>query len=245
MTPQDKLFLKEIQKNLKVRFNNLDLLLTSLSHKSFVNERQKDSIENNEKLEFLGDSVLGLIITEYLYNKYPDLNEGDMARIKSVVVSEDSLSAAGRRIGLNNYLRIGKGEELTGGRDKKALIADAFEAFLGAIYLDSKYSKVEGFVIELMADEIDLVVNERQGMDYKTLLQEFVQKKYKDCPKYRLISESGPEHDKTFNMEVIINDNVVAYGSGKTKKEAEKEAAQFAYNKLNSVKRLSNNKTSG
>ena len=143
----------------------------------------------NEKLEFLGDSVLGLIITDYLYTQFPLLTEGDLARIKSYIVSEEILSAIGKKLNINKYLRIGKGEELTGGREKKGLIADAFEAILGALYLDGKYTKVEEFVIRLFKDEIGLVINEEKGLDYKTLLQEYVQKKFKDCPKYRLIEE--------------------------------------------------------
>lgn len=225
-----KVHLRELSKNLKIKFSDMKLLETALTHRSFSNERTDG--ENNEKLEFLGDSVLGLIITDYLYKEFPALNEGDLARIKSFIVSEEILSSIGKKLGINKYMRIGKGEELTGGRDKKGLIADAFEALLGAMYLDGKYARVEAFVVKLFKEDIDSVINQEKGLDYKTLLQEFVQKKFKDCPKYNLIKESGPEHDKTFSMEVVVNDKVYGTGSGKSKKEAEKTAAMLAYNKL-------------
>lgn len=223
--------LKKFLKEQKIKFNDLDLLDLALSHRSFANEKNV-GMGNNEKLEFLGDSVLGLIITEFLYKNYSSLHEGDFARVKSFVVSEEMLSTQGKNIGLNKLIKIGHGEEMTGGREKKAIIADAFEAFLGAMYLDSKYSRVEEFVVRLFEEEIKLVVNERQGQDYKTLLQEYVQKKYRDCPQYRQISESGPEHNKTFLMEVLVDNQVIAQASGKSKKEAEKNAAKIAYRRI-------------
>jgi ribonuclease-3 len=223
--------LKNFLKLQKIKFNDLELLDLALSHRSFANEKNTGT-GNNEKLEFLGDSVLGLIITEFLYKNYSDLHEGDFARVKSFIVSEEMLCLQGKNIGLNKLIKIGHGEEMTGGREKKAIIADAFEAFLGAVYLDSKYSRVEDFIIRLFAEEIKLVINERHGQDYKTLLQEFVQKKYRDCPQYRQISESGPEHNKTFLMEVLINKEVIAQAYGKSKKEAEKNAAKIAYEKI-------------
>lgn len=223
--------LKDFLKVQKLKFNDLELLDLALSHRSFANEKTSGA-ENNEKLEFLGDSVLGLIITEFLYRNYSTLNEGDFARVKSFVVSEEMLSAQGRNIGLNKLIKIGHGEEMTGGREKKAIIADAFEAFLGAMYIDSKYSRVEEFVVRLFSEEIKLVINERHGQDYKTMLQEFVQKKYRDCPQYRQISESGPEHNKTFRMEVLIDNKIIAQAEGKSKKEAEKNAAKIAYYKV-------------
>lgn len=231
MEPKRKNELKDFLKVQKLKFNDLELLDLALSHRSFANEKTF-GVGNNEKLEFLGDSVLGLIITEFLYRNYSALNEGDFARVKSFVVSEEMLSALGRNIGLNKLIKIGHGEEMTGGREKKAIIADAFEAFLGAMYIDSKYSKVEEFVVRLFSEEIKLVINERHGQDYKTMLQEFVQKKYRDCPHYRQISESGPEHNKTFLMEVLINDKIIAQAEGKSKKEAEKNAAKIAYYKV-------------
>lgn len=222
--------LKEFLKKVKIKVQNYELLSFALTHKSYVNENYKNN-NNNEKLEFLGDSVLGLVITDYLFKTYIDLVEGDLARIKSSVVSEKSLHKIALSINLNKYLLIGKGEELTGGREKKAILADSFEAFLGAVYLDMKYPKVEKLILQLFKREIDLVVNNEQGLDYKTLLQEFAQKKFKQCPEYSLLRETGPEHNKIFYMSVSINNKIIAKGSGRSKKDAEKSAAKIAYDK--------------
>jgi ribonuclease-3 len=222
-------FLKE----LKVRFHNFELLDQALSHRSWINEVKKGG-ENNEKLEFLGDSVLGLVVTEFLYKTYPDYTEGDLARIKSFVVSERSLSKIAKTIRMQSFIRIGKGEEISGGRRKKTILADTFEAFLGALYLDSNYKRVQSLIISLFATEIELVTLNQHDRGYKTLLQEFVQKKHKTCPSYRLKGNSGPEHDKTFFIEVFVNNRMAGYGEGKSKKEAEQKAAQNAYQKFNS-----------
>lgn len=232
LTSERKKELKLFLKNINVSFKDLKLLNLSLSHKSYINEI--NGKENNEKLEFLGDSVIGLVITEYLYKSYPSLTEGELARIKSFIVSEDLLSKLAKEIHLNRYILIGKGEELSGGRHKKAILADTYEAFLGAYYLDSNLSKVRKFILKHFIKEIDLVIAGKHEKDYKTLLQEFCQKKYKVCPVYRLYNEEGPEHDKTFFVNVFINDNIIGKGFGKSKKEAEKEAAKNAFLKLNS-----------
>ncbi len=224
-----KCFLKEI----KVKFSDLDLLNLALTHKSYVND-SKSVDRNNERLEFLGDSVLGLIVTEYLYNEFENFNEGELARIKSFVVSEDALSKIAKKINLNRYILIGKGEEFSGGRMKKAILADCFEAFLGGLFLDSNTEKVKGFVLKFLSEEIYLVVNDKHEKDYKTLLQEFVQKNYKICPVYTLKNEDGPEHDKIFYMQVFVNDKLIGGGEGKSKKEAEKQAAKNGYLKITS-----------
>ncbi len=227
--------LKELLKKTRINFHNFDLLNISLSHKSFLNETQIND-KNNEKLEFLGDSVLGLVISEYLYKTYRDLNEGDLARIKSHVVSEDALSKIAREIELSRYILIGKGEEQTGGRYKKTILADTFEALIGSYYLDSNnIVKVRQFIMNFFIKEIELVLQNKHEKDYKTLLQEYVQKNYKVCPIYRLIQESGPEHDKSFSMEVELNKKIIGRGEGKSKKDAEKEAAKNAYIKISSV----------
>jgi len=225
--------LKEFIKKNHIKFSNLDLLNLSLTHKSYSNEN-KIVERNNERLEFLGDSILGLVITEYLYQTYKDYNEGELARIKSFIVSEDVLSKIGKYISLNQYLLIGKGEEISGGRNKKAILADAFEAFLGAFYLDSNITKVKFFILNFFIEEINLVVMNKHEKDYKTLLQEYVQKKYKICPSYILKDEVGPEHDKTFCMEVYLKEKIIGVGEGKSKKEAEKIAAKNAYQKITS-----------
>lgn len=232
MNKEERNILREYAKQLKIKFNDISLLERALTHRSFSNE--ENSSYNNEKLEFLGDAVLALIITTYLFANCPELNEGDFARIRSYIVSEEILSAIGRKLSINHHIKIGKGEELTGGRDKKGIIADAFEALIGAIYVDQKMQKAEDFVIRLFQTELNQVINNEKGFDYKSLLQELIQKKHKDCPRYKLEHEEGPEHDKTFTMGVYINDTLYGTGTGKSKKEAEKIAARIAYSKLTS-----------
>jgi ribonuclease-3 len=223
--------LKLFQKLAGIRFKSDNLLNLAFAHRSYANEIPDDS-ENNEKLEFLGDSVLGLIISEYLFINLEDKNEGDLAKIKSFVVSEDILAYVAKKIRVDNYILIGKGEEYSGGRSKKALLADAMEAIFGAYYLDSGYAAVRELVLKLLLPEIDKVVEDRHKKDYKSLLQELVQKKFKAYPRYNVIKKTGPDHDKTFVIEVSINNISYGKGMGKNKKEAEQQAAGIAYNAL-------------
>jgi ribonuclease-3 len=223
--------LKLFQKLAGIRFKSDNLLNLAFAHRSYANEIPDES-ENNEKLEFLGDSVLGLIVSEYLFLTLVDKNEGDLAKIKSFVVSEDILAYVAKKIRVDNYILIGKGEEYSGGRSKKTLLADAMEAIFGAYYLDSGYTAVRDFVLKLLVPEIDKVVEDRHKKDYKSLLQELVQKKFKAYPRYNVIKKTGPDHDKTFVIEVSINNISYGKGVGKNKKEAEQEAAGIAYNTL-------------
>ncbi len=215
-----------------LRFRRLELLNQAFSHRSFANE-QDDTIENNERLEFLGDSVLGLVVAEYLYVKLGDRPEGDLARIKSFVVSEDSLAEVARAIHVDNVVLVGKGEEYSGGRTKKAILADALEAVIGAYFLDSGFKAVKKFVITHLAPQIDSVLEDRHRKDYKTLLQEFAQKTYKSYPRYSVQKKTGPDHDKTFWMMVEVGGSMYGPGKGKNKKEAEQAAAAQAYRELN------------
>jgi len=204
------------------------LLDLAFSHRSYSNENS-DHRDNNERLEFLGDSVLGLVVSAYLFHVLADRSEGDLAKIKSFVVSEDILSSLAKNLGVDRLLLIGKGEENSGGRTKKALLADALEAVFGAYYLDAGFPETQKFILELLVPEINNVLEDKHKKDYKTLLQEFVQKTYKSYPKYVLIDKTGPDHDKTFFMEVQVNNQTLGTGSGKNKKEAEQEAAGVAY----------------
>ena len=224
--------LKNFLKKIGVVFKDYNLLNLSLSHRSYVNEHGIH--ENNEKLEFLGDSILGFVVTEYLYKNLPDFNEGVLARIKSFVISENTLSKVAKRINFNKYILIGKGEESSGGRSKKTIISDAFEAFLGAYYLDSNLNKAKCFINRLFKEEIELVVKNKHEKDYKTLLQEYSQKKYKICPTYSVNGKKGPEHDRTFFVRVSIEEKYFGMGEGKSIKEAEKVAAKNLYNKITS-----------
>jgi len=223
--------LQLFQKHANIRFKSLPLLNLAFSHRSYANE-QADGVDNNEKLEFFGDSVLGLVVSEYLVTALPDKSEGDMAKIKSFVVSEESLAEIGRNLRLDNYILIGKGEEYSGGRSKKALLADAMEAIIGAYYLDSGFKAVRTFIRGLLITEINKVLEDRHKKDYKTLLQEYVQKRFKSYPRYRVVHRKGPDHNRTFCIEVTVNKHTYGPGSGKNKKEAEQQAAGIAYKAL-------------
>ena len=220
------------EKNAGIRFRKLDFLNLAFSHRSFANE-SKESIENNEKLEFLGDSVLGLVVSEYLYKSLPEKNEGDLARIKSFVVSEESLAVIAKIIKVDNFILIGKGEEYSGGRNKKAILADCMEAIIGAYFLDSGFKASRTFILMYLVPEIIKVLENRHKKDYKTLLQEYVQKQFKTYPKYSLMKKVGPDHDRTFWIEVKVNNEIYGPGVGKNKKEAEQKAASLAYNHYN------------
>ncbi|MBN1836558.1 MAG: ribonuclease III [Spirochaetales bacterium] len=219
------------QRHAHVRFRSLEFLNLAFSHRSYANE-QGGAVDNNEKLEFFGDSVLGLVVSEHLVLALPDRSEGDLAKIKSFVVSEDSLSEIARRVRLDNFILIGKGEEYSGGRSKKAIMADALEAVIGAYYLDSGFKAVRSFIRELLIPEIEKVLADQHKKDYKTLLQEYVQKRFKSYPHYRVVQRKGPDHNKTFWIEVSVGKKTYGPGSGKNKKEAEQEAASIAYRAL-------------
>ncbi len=214
-----------------VRFRKLELLNQAFAHRSYANEIG-DKVANNERLEFLGDSVLGLVVAEYLYQELSDRPEGDLARIKSYVVSEDSLAAISRRLRVDNYVLIGKGEEHSGGRTKKAILADALEAIIGALFLDSGFKVARKFTLTSLIPEIHKVLEDRHRKDYKTLLQEFVQKRFKAYPQYTLQKRTGPDHDRTFWIQVKVGENTYGPGEGKNKKEAEQAAARLAWEAL-------------
>ena len=208
------------------------MLNLALCHRSYANEMDIN-VDNNEKLEFLGDSVLGLVSSEYLFTTLSDQSEGEMAKIKSFVVSEASLSKIAKQIRVDNFILIGKGEEYSGGRSKRAILADCLEAIIGAYYLDSGLKTVRAFILNLLIPEIDAVRENRHEKDYKTLLQEYAQKRFKTYPRYKTVKKRGPDHDRTFWIDVLINDRSFGPGIGKNKKEAEQRAAGIAYNALN------------
>lgn len=220
------------EKHVDIRFRKLQLLNLAFSHRSYSNEYQ-GLVENNEKLEFLGDSVLGMVVSEYLYTQLTDMVEGDFARIKSFVVSEDSLSEIAKKLKIDNFILIGKGEEYSGGRNKKAILADCLEAIIGAYYLDSGLKSVKAFILDSLVPEINKVLANKHKKDYKTLLQELVQKRYKSYPKYTVVKKTGPDHDKIFWIEVEVNGTFYGPGEGRNKKEAEQSAAGLAYISMN------------
>ena len=232
---QRKQELLTFQKKASCKFKNIYLLDIAFHHRSFFNEHS-DSPFNNERLEFLGDSVLGMIVATELYLAHPDKPEGDLAKIKAAVVSEDSLFPIALSLNIDQYLMLGHGEEMSGGRKKKALLADAVEALIGALYLDSGFKVAQQFVLRIIKPQLQLVEeNKHQYRDYKSLLQEYVQKKYRMIPKYMLVETSGPEHDRRFQIKVVIKNTEYEPAVGKSKKEAEQAAAEVAWKALSSM----------
>ncbi|MDR3302292.1 MAG: ribonuclease III [Spirochaetaceae bacterium] len=225
-----KALLVSFQKSVKIKFKNILLLNLAFVHRSCSNE--SDVHCNNERLEFLGDSVLGLVTVSLLYSNLPDKSEGDLAKIKSIVVSADTLSNIARELQLDNMILLGRGEELSGGREKKTLLADALEAFFGAYYLDSGYHAAFKLIKRYIEPEIERVRNKKGYQDYKSLLQEASQQHWKIYPVYRQVKCTGPEHDRYFWIEVVINGKVFGPGMGKNKKTAEQEAARMAIEEL-------------
>jgi len=199
-------------------------------HRSVSNEA--GSKVNNERLEFLGDSILGAVCATFLYQSFKEKSEGELAKIKAVVVSEDTLSEIAKKLNLDDMLLLGKGEEMSGGRTKKTILADAMEALIGAFYLDSGYASAFDFVSRCIKPEISKVTGANFHKDYKSILQEFCQRQFRCYPEYRLAKRTGPEHERTFWMEVKIGETVYGTGSGRNKKSAEQEAARIAWEKL-------------
>jgi ribonuclease-3 len=222
--------LTAFQKAAGLKFKNLELLNLSFTHRSLANESGR--LGNNERLEFLGDAVLGAVSAALLYEFFAEKNEGELAKIKSVVVSEEILAGIARDLQIDAQLLLGKGEELSGGRAKNAILADALEALIGALYLDSGYKAAYAFVSRLIGPEIGRVTEKNYHQDYKSLLQELSQRDYRNYPEYRMVKYSGPEHDRLYCMEVAVNGVTYGPGMGRNKKAAEQEAAKIAWEAL-------------
>ncbi len=231
LSPKRVQELTAFAKNISIKFSNINLLELAFTHRSVANEKGQKHI-NNERLEFLGDSVLGMATAAYLYEHFMDNPEGDLAKIKSSVVSEQSLAPIALKIGIDKMLILGKGEEMSGGRHKKAILADAVEAVIGAYYLDAGYKAAEKLVLSFMIPAIENYVSDKGTKDYKTLLQEAHQKKYKSCPNYELVKETGPDHERTFWVTVHLKNASYGPESGKSKKEAEQNVAKKAWLEL-------------
>lgn len=221
-----------LQKTLEVSFNNLSLLEQAMVHSSYINENPGFAPVANERLEFLGDAILGLIVAEKLYQDFPDLTEGEMTKLRSALVRRDTLAGVASTVKLGNHLYMGKGEEASGGRNKSANLAGALEAVIAAVFLDGGLAITKDFVLRLFGEELQKVIKPDTGIDYKSQLQELIQSKYHSPPTYRLVEAMGPAHDKRFTVEVIAGDTVLSRGSGKSKKMAETEAARSALEQL-------------
>jgi ribonuclease-3 len=231
LSRERKVQLNAFEKRAGIRFRSLELLNLSFTHRSCANEDNARS-QNNERLEFLGDAVLGLVAANSLYESLGERSEGDLARVKSYVVSEEVLSQVALALGIDDCLLLGKGEEQSGGRAKKAILADATEALIGAYYLDSGFDAASRFVRGLVEPEIAKVLENRHRKDYKTMLQEYAQKYLRSYPRYRLVNRTGPDHDRTFWISCELGGAEYGPAMGKNKKEAEQSAARSAYDAI-------------
>ncbi len=217
--------LSNLKQKLKYEFKNLDLLNESLRHSSYVNEQDDPSIRDNERLEFLGDAVLNVVVGHILMKRYPDLKEGDLSKMRANLVNESQLATIARKIDLGSYIQLGRGEIQTDGREKNSILAGAFEAIIAAIYLDSGFEAAFIIVDNHFSLLLDSVITPDSNHDYKSQMQEFAQVYYKEMPVYTVIHEKGPDHDKTFRVRMQVY-GFQTEGVGKSKKMAEQDAAR-------------------
>ncbi|MCA9372247.1 ribonuclease III [Candidatus Woesebacteria bacterium] len=224
---------QKLEKQINITFHNQQLLKNVFVHRSYLNEHRSFSLPSNEKLEFLGDSVLSLTTSIYLYKEYPQLHEGDYTDIKAAIVRTESLGEAAKKLDLGSHLLLSKGEEASGGRSKITLLADCMEALIAAIFIDQGFEKAYMFIADhLFGNTLKEIIESKSYLSPKSHLQQWTQARYKQLPKYKLVSEKGPEHDKTFTIEVRVKDQSIAQASGDSKKKAEEKAAANALEKL-------------
>jgi ribonuclease-3 len=221
-----------LEKKIGYSFKKTSLIQQALTHKSFAKELPEDSEVYNERLEFLGDSVLELVISEYLYKTYPRYSESELSKIKAYAVQEATLADSAEKLDIGSHLLLGKGEEGSGGRKKPSLLANAFEALIAAMYLDGGLRNTRTFILKSLKRKIHTLIEKNLVFDFKTHFQENVQEKFSVLPKYRIKKEEGPEHMKTFEVEVFINTDLYGTGRGKSKKEAEQKAARQGLRKI-------------
>ena len=224
--------MQELERTLTYTFRSPALLQEALNHSSYANEHRGDHLHSNERLDFLGDSVLGFVTAEYLFERHPEATEGDLTRIRAALVCEQSLHEVAQQLDLGRYLKLGRGEEAGGGRERTSILADAVEAVFAAVYLDGGIGAARDLIHRCLLDvQRESVVEERRR-DYKTALQELVQRQADQMLTYRMAGEQGPDHAKTFRAEVLLNGAVIGSGSGHSKKEAEQSAARAALETL-------------
>ena len=222
--------IKDLEAAIGYHFHNITLLQNALTHSSYANECWHDSLKSNERLEFLGDSILGMVVAEYLYKNFPDRPEGELTRMRADMVCETSLASVAARIDLGKHLQLGNGEERFGGRNRASILADAVESVIAACFLDGGMEATKAFVQQFVL--CDMPVKKLHNQDYKTALQELVQQKKDQVLTYALVGESGPDHAKCFMVEVSLNGKPVGKGEGSSKKRAEQDAARDAIEKL-------------
>ncbi|NQT30347.1 MAG: ribonuclease III [Candidatus Saganbacteria bacterium] len=231
ISPQREKQLRELEGKLKTSFANKRLLNQSLTHSSYGHENK---IPDNERLEFLGDAILKLVISEFLYHKFPERAEGDLTKIRAAVISDETLSNVGRKLYIGNYLLLSGNEKRTGGMRRKSNLANTFEAVLGSVYLDAGIGKSRELILSFLTLEIEKVSSEGYICDYKSALQEFAQKRKWELPRYRVVKETGPKHRRVFWIEVKIQGKKFGMGRGRNKKEAQQRAAMQALNRAKS-----------
>ncbi|MBS6194999.1 MAG: ribonuclease III [Clostridiales bacterium] len=217
--------LQELEQKIGYRFRNKEFLRTALRHSSYANEHRMDRLACNERLEFLGDAVLELVSSEYLFGEFPKMPEGELTRLRASLVCEPTLALCAREMGLGGYLCLGRGEEMTGGRHRDSVTSDAMEAVIGAIYLDGGFANAKEFILRFVLNNIE---HKKLFFDSKTIFQEMVQGNFAGEISYHLLGEEGPDHDKTFSVEVHIGEKCLGQGKGRTKKAAEQMAAYKA-----------------
>ena len=223
---------QDLQQTIGIAFNDTSLLEQAFIHSSYVNENPDSPLPDNERLEFLGDALLSFIVTEKLYHEFPHLTEGELTEIRVSLIREETLAQLASELNLGDYLFLAKGEEQTGGRHRQSNLADTFEALIGAIFLDHGLTATRDFVLRKLHSQLEQIKTGDTGQNYKALLQEFTQAKYKLLPTYRIVEVSGPDHDKDFTVEVTLGDRILGTGSGKSKRSAEIEAAHSAWERL-------------
>lgn len=216
------------EKQLGIEFRNPDTLLKAFVHKSYVNENRDFELGHNERLEFLGDAVLELVVTDELFTRFPKKAEGELTAVRAAIVNTKSLSATAKRLGMDDYLLLSKGESRSTGRARSYILANTFEAVVGAIYSDLGYEQARKFIAKSLFEDIDQVVEDKLWIDSKSYFQEKAQEVFSTTPEYKLISESGPDHDKVFVMGVYVNNKLLGQGSGASKQDAEQVAARKA-----------------
>jgi len=219
--------LDSLQDRIKFKFSDIKLLNKALTHRSYANENS-EPIKHNERLEFLGDSVLDILVSDYLVNRYSEFAEGTLSKIRAAVVNETCLARLAKNIKLGNYLLLGRGEDLSGGREKASILADTFEALAGAVYCDGKFDAASNIFLPLLIEEIKKTAKSWSFRDFKSDLQEYTQNKLVCIPSYKVVREMGPDHAKKFEVVVIIKNEVEGRGLGRSKKEAEQAAAKMA-----------------
>jgi ribonuclease-3 len=225
MDPMTQTELFKLQQELRYEFKDIDILSQALRHSSFVNENPELNIQDNERLEFLGDAVLNLVVGHILMKRYPELNEGDLSKIRAGLVNESQLASIAQHMDLGSYIQLGKGEIQTKGWEKKSILANAFEAVIAAIYLDGGFDAIFKIIDEGFSPFLDTVVTSPANQDYKSRVQELVQMKRQEMPVYTVVRENGPDHNKTFRVRLEVGE-MQAEGAGKSKKAAEQDAAK-------------------